>query len=289
MKIWRGVAIGVVAAALTTSAVIARMVDLAEQQQELAAQIAWTDRLADAAERRGLWLHAQVEAAEQAAPVIAALAASRPAFDDVIAQAAAALTSAQGKADVDAARAAIHAAQSAVLAERKNPATVATATATVSAIVASLNGDAAAFDAATAGSTHAGGAGGGPGASGFDRVRRALDRVGGAGVPLYESGGCAGGDAPACANSEGYIKYRADLADWPEDRLLWAMAHELAHIHQFRVWGDLSASDAYAQLFSDDPEFLANCMAAVRGYPGSVGCDSVQQGWAASIWVGVVG
>lgn len=120
------------------------------------------------------------------------------------------------------------------------------------------------------------------------RVRAALDLVGGADVGLVESASCAGGTAAACANSDGYIKYRADVATWSDSRLNWAMAHELAHIHQFRVWGALNDSGAYQDMFGGDPEFLANCMAVVRGYAGSVGCDAEQQTWASGIWVGVV-
>lgn len=125
-------------------------------------------------------------------------------------------------------------------------------------------------------------------ADGHARVREALDLVGGEGVGLEQSSSCAGGTAAACANSNGYIKYRADVATWSDSRLNWAMAHELAHIHQFRVWGTLNESSAYQEMFGGDPEFLANCMAVVRGYAGSVGCDSEQQAWASGIWVGVV-
>ncbi len=126
------------------------------------------------------------------------------------------------------------------------------------------------------------------GADGYARVRAALDLVGGGDVGLEESSSCAGGTAAACANSNGYIKYRSDVASWSESRLNWAMAHELAHIHQFRVWGALNDSDGYHRLFGGDPEFLANCMALVRGYAGTVGCDADQQVWASAIWVGVV-
>ena len=124
--------------------------------------------------------------------------------------------------------------------------------------------------------------------SGYARVRAALDLVGGGDVGLEESASCAGGTAAACANSNGYIKYRSDVATWSDDRLNWAMAHELAHIHQFRVWGALNDSDGYHSLFGGDPEFLANCMALVRGYAGTVGCDADQQAWASAIWVGTV-
>ncbi|MGF6824716.1 hypothetical protein M2317_003649 [Microbacterium sp. ZKA21] len=126
------------------------------------------------------------------------------------------------------------------------------------------------------------------GVDGYARVRAALDLVGGGDVGLEESSSCAGGTAAACANSNGYIKYRSDVATWSDDRLNWAMAHELAHIHQFQVWGALNDSDGYHRLFGGDPEFLANCMALVRGYAGAVGCDADQQAWASAIWVGAV-
>ncbi|MFB7251152.1 hypothetical protein [Microbacterium sp. NPDC056234] len=123
---------------------------------------------------------------------------------------------------------------------------------------------------------------------GHSRVRAALDLVGGEDVGLEASSSCAGGTAAACANSDGYIKYSAEVATWSDSRLQWAMAHELAHIHQFRVWGALNDSGAYQELFGGDPELLANCMALVRGYAGAVGCDSDQQAWASGVWVGVV-
>ncbi|HWV48886.1 MAG TPA: hypothetical protein VN035_05460, partial [Microbacterium sp.] len=126
------------------------------------------------------------------------------------------------------------------------------------------------------------------GGDGYARVRAALDLVGGGDVGLEESSSCAGGTAAACANSNGYIKYRSDVATWSESRLNWAMAHELAHIHQFHVWGALNDSAGYHRLFGGDPEFLANCMALVRGYAGEVGCDADQQAWASAIWVGAV-
>ncbi len=67
------------------------------------------------------------------------------------------------------------------------------------------------------------------------------------------------------------------------------MAHELAHIHQFRVWGALQASPGYAALYGGSIELLANCMAAQRGYPsGSVSCSGAQLDFGAAIWHGYV-
>lgn len=211
----------------------------------------------------------------------------RGAFVTELAGLQTALTSAEGKVDTAAHRAAVQSAQRAVLAERKDPAVVVAATATVHALIDKVGQDVSVWEAAQYAAP------GGPawsssGPDGYARVRAALDTVGGAGVGLYESASCAGGSAAACANSNGYIKYRADIARWSTERLNWAMAHELAHIYQFRVWGALTSSDTYRSMFGGDPEFLANCMAVVRGYPGSVGCDSDQQAWASGIWVGAV-
>lgn len=211
----------------------------------------------------------------------------RAAFVTELAGLQTALTSAEGKVDTAAHRAAVQSAQQAVLAERKDPAVVVAATATVHALIDKVGQDVSVWEAAQYAAP------GGPawsssGPDGYARVRAALDTVGGAGVGLYESASCAGGSAAACANSNGYIKYRADIARWSTERLNWAMAHELAHIYQFRVWGALTSSDTYRSMFGGDPEFLANCMAVVRGYPGSVGCDSDQQAWASGIWVGAV-
>ncbi|MER7447401.1 hypothetical protein [Microbacterium foliorum] len=211
----------------------------------------------------------------------------RSAFVAELAGLQTALTSAEGKVDTAAHRAAVQSAQQAVLAERKDPAVVVAATATVHALIDKVGQDVSVWEAAQYAAP------GGPawsssGPDGYARVRAALDTVGGGGVGLYESASCAGGSAAACANSNGYIKYRADIAQWSTERLNWAMAHELAHIYQFRVWGALTASDTYQSMFGGDPEFLANCMAVVRGYPGSVGCDGDQQAWASGIWVGAV-
>jgi len=218
-----------------------------------------------------------------------AVLAVRGDFVSEIAALSDALDNADGNIDTTAHRAAAIAAQDTVLAERDDPVTVTNATATIHALTAKVNDELGTWEAAQRQVTTAGTPSGSSGGSGgYARVRAALDRVGGGGVGLYESASCAGGSAPACANSDGYIKYRSDVAGWEESRLNWAMAHELGHIYQFRVWGALNASSAYHSLFGGDPEFLANCMALVRGYAGSVGCNGDQQVWASAIWVGSV-
>ena len=260
---------------------------------ERAAAIVELTALADTtgtALQRTDYLLGAVESAEDDTADRAAVLAERPAFLAEVAALSTALAQATDKVDAAAHLAAARSAQQTVLAEYADPQVVTNATATVHALTEKVSDEVAAWEAArtvrTAGP-------GGPaytssGPDGYARVRAALDRVGGAGVGLYESSSCAGGNAPACANSNGYIKYRADIAGWSEGRLNWAMAHELAHIYQFQVWETLNASGSYASMFGGDPEFLANCMAVVRGYPGNQGCNGDQQAWASGLWVGAV-
>lgn len=286
----RGLAVGIVTVLLLGGGIFARTQalesDRAEAVGELRALIA---RASEAAARTDD-LTAAVSQAEVDTLDRAAVLAQRAAFVSEVTTLAAAIEGAKGKVDTTTQRETALAAQQSVLAEHRDPEVVATATATVHALTVSIGEGVAAWQAAQAAQS----AGpGGPawsesGPDGYARVRAALDRVGGGGVGLYESASCAGGSAPACANSSGYIKYRADVAGWSEGRLLWAMAHELGHIYQFQVWGAMNSSGAYQSLFGGDPEFLANCMALVRGYPGSVGCDGDQQAWASGIWVGAV-
>lgn len=239
--------------------------------------------------QRSDYLAGAIDTAEDDIEDRAAVLEVRPAFVSAISALSTALAGAEGKVDTTADRASAMSAQQSVLAERSDPAVVTNATATITALTAKITGDVATWQAAQ----QARPGPGGPlwassGQDGYARVRAALDRVGGAGVGLYESTSCAGGSAAACANSNGYIKYSAAIVGWSTDRLNWAMAHELAHIYQFQVWGTLNASGTYASMFGGDPEFLANCMAVVRGFPGAVGCNGDQQVWASGIWVGAV-
>lgn len=286
----RGIAVAVVTALVLGGGVFTRMQALESARAEATAELsALVERASDAAERTAD-LSAAVSQAERDTADRAAVLALRPAFVAEVTTLAAAIDGAKGKIDTTTQREAAIAAQQSVLGAYDDPDTVTAATAAVHALTISIGEGVAAWQAAQA--VQSAGPGGPAwsesGPDGYARVRAALDRVGGGGVGLYESASCAGGSAPACANSAGYIKYRADVAGWSEGRLLWAMAHELAHIHQFRVWGAMTSSGAYHSMFGGDPEFLANCMAVVRGYPGSVGCDGDQQAWASGIWVGAV-
>lgn len=285
----RSIAVATAAAILVGVSLIDRSLTLDAQRADAAADLIAVSQRADAAAARTVFLEGAVDRAEDDTTDRAAVLEVRPAFLVEIAALTAALEDADGTVDTTAHRASALDAQRIVLAERSDPAVVVAATAAVHALTERVGEEVAGWRAAQAARPERGGPAwstGGP--DGFARVRAALDQVGGAGVGLYESSSCAGGTAPACANSGGYIKYRADIAGWSTSRLQWAMAHELAHIYQFQVWGSLNASEAYRSLFRGDPEFLANCMALVRGYPGDVGCDADQQAWASGIWVGAV-
>lgn len=286
----RLLAVTVASAVLLGAGIIARADGLDQQRADAIAELRDLAFQAHSAAQRTDYLVGAVERAEQDAADRAAVLEVRPAFLVELAGLVTALERADGRVDTATHRASALSTQETVLAEKANPDTVRAATATIHAITEKVGSEVAGWEAAQAART----AGpGGPawatsGPDGYARVRAALDRVGGGGVGLYESSSCAGGNAPACANSNGYIKYRADIANWSDGRLNWAMAHELAHIYQFRVWGALNSSSAYGSMFGGDPEFLANCMAVVRGYPGSVGCNGDQQAWASGIWVGAV-
>lgn len=283
----RALSVTMVAALLLAAGVVGRAVALDEQRATAMAELQVLAESTRTAQMRTAHLEGSIEIAEKDTAARAAVLEVRPAFLAEISALSTAIARADGKVDTAAHRASALSAQEAVLAERKDPAVVVAATATAHALITRIGTDVTTWEAAQYAAP------GGPawsssGPDGFARVRAALDTVGGAGVGLYESASCAGGTAPACANSDGYIKYRADIANWDAGRLNWAMAHELAHIYQFRVWGALNSSASYQSMFGGDPEFLANCMAVVRGYPGSVGCDGDQQAWASGVWVGAV-
>lgn len=291
MMLRRALAVVLSAALVGGGGIVARAVALEEDRARLVTEVTRLEADIAAQRARADALEGEIAGQQQIQAEANAVLAVRPAFVEELGRLTGALQEAEGKVDVSAHRAAALAAQEAVIAERRDPDAVTRATAQVRALVAKVTGEVEAWQRAQARGPAVVSAPGtaNAGSGGYARVRAALDRVGGAGVGLYESASCAGGSAPACANSDGYIKYRADVASWDDGRLNWAMAHELAHIYQFRVWGALNASGAYASLFGGDPELLANCMAAVRGYAGSVGCTGDQRAWGSGVWVGAVG
>lgn len=231
---------------------------------------------------------------------------ARAGFVTALGGASSALAAAAGKVDTTAQRDSIHLLQDAVQLERTDPATVIEATNTVVATTTVVTNAVAAYDAeqrrleeerARAASRSSGsrsGAATGPRlastGSAYDRVRAALDRVGGGGVPLEQyDGACGSVQAAACALPSGVIRFTPGLAGWSEGRLHWAMAHELAHIRQFGIWGSIMNSAGYSSLFGGNIELLANCMAAQRGYgSANVSCSGAQLQWAGAIWTGGV-
>lgn len=283
----RVLSVTMVAAVMLAAGVVGRAVALEDDRADAIAELQSLAQSTRAAQMRTDHLDGSITIAEKDTAARSAVLDVRPAFVDEVAALGAALEGADGKIDTSAHRASAISAQQAVLDERRDPATVIAATATVHALIDKVGQDIGSWETAQY-AAPSGPAWSSSGPDGFARVRAALDRVGGVGVGLYESASCAGGIASACANSSGYIKYSADIVGWSADRLNWAMAHELAHIYQFRVWGALTSSDAYYSAFGGDAELLANCMAVVRGYPGPVGCDGDQQAWASGIWVGAV-
>ena len=141
----------------------------------------------------------------------------------------------------------------------------------------------------SSGGSSGGNSGGGvPSGDWFAQMRSILDSVGGGGVPLKQFGesGCGGISEYACTWSTGTIVVGPAIANWSYSRKQWAMAHELAHVYQFRVWDTLVASGSYGSLFGGNPETLANCMAAVKGYYSS--CSGSQMDFSRSIWNGSV-
>lgn len=273
------------------------------QRTEISADIrAATELHADLEERlaaaatAGAELQSEFAALRAETATYDALLAARKTFTDAVAAVDKALASADGKVDTSAERASILALQETVLAERADPKTVTDAATSVGGVIEKVGTAVAEYDAEQArraalalvwrgGASSTAPAAAATDGSGYARVRAALDRVGGGGVPLEEFGGaCAGTNAPACA-SPGIIRYRADVATWSNARLNWVMAHELAHIYQYSVWGALNSSGGYGSLFGRNIEYLANCMAAARGYPSSnVSCSGEQLAWAGALW-----
>ncbi|MDN3496799.1 hypothetical protein QL996_12735 [Planococcus sp. APC 4015] len=218
----------------------------------------------------------------------------------------AAFGSASGKVDTAARRAEVLELQQEVLTERTDPTIVTDAAATADGVAQAVTASVADFDreqariaaeraAAAAAASRpprvwsGSSAAAGPVSGGYDRVRAALDRVGGGHVRLEEfAGACGGGTAAACA-SPGVIRFTPGLASWSDARLHWAMTHELAHTYQFPIWGALVSSNGYSSLFGGNIELLANCMAAQRGYgSANVSCSGAQLQWAGAIWTGGV-
>lgn len=294
----RAITVLVVAVALVALSAFVRVSDLTAQMADARDASAGLEVRLEAAQGRGADLDTVRAELADAHETLGAVIDARPGFLEAVAAFAAAEQSASGKVDVTEAHADVLAQQAVVLAERDDPEGVAEAARTVRAEAAAVVRSVEEFDAeqariaalrASEGAGMSSGVSAPGSVSGYARVRAALDRVGGAHVPLQEyAGACGGVTADACAMRSGEIRFTAAVAGWSDGRLHWAMAHELAHIHQFAVWGAMTASPTYAALFGGDPELLANCMAQQRGFGGGVSCSGEQLAWSAGIWAGSV-
>ena len=251
---------------------------------------------------------------EATAAVGAQLVEARTPFIAAIGSFSTALAGAKGKVDASSHLTRVTAAQALVLAERDRPDAVAAATTAVTAATGEVNTAVKAYDdeqrriaeaaaaaaaasrsrgasggwsgGASVASTGGGGGGGNSGGNAVDRARAALNQVGGGHVPVRAyDGNCQGRYADACSLSSGYIAVAPAIGSYSQGRLLWAMAHELAHQYQFGAWGALQRSGTFSALFGGNFEKLANCMAAARGYgSGNVSCSGEQLNFAGGVW-----
>lgn len=273
---------------LFLAAVVASVDSGAQEVASARGEVVVLEGEAAAAAQEVARLRADLADAQERTADLDALLSARGGFLAAVDAAAQSFDAADGKVSVTAARDDLLVLQERVLAERDDRRVIDAAASRAKVIIADVDEAVADYDAAHP--TVIVPPGGAAGSESYQRVRRALDHVGGAGIPLHEfAGACAGGTALACSNSNGFISFRPELASWGDARLNWAMAHELAHMHQFRVWGALNGSGAFGKLYGHSYEYLANCMAQARGYPGGVvSCSAVQLTWAAAIWAGRV-
>lgn len=293
----RGVGILIVTALAVGGFVMAKRSDLEREFMEAQAVTVTLESELAAAEQNGARADDRLADARETTSTYALLLRERAEFVSALKGVSAAFASAEGKVDTKAERAKVIALQEDVLDEREDASVIVDAVKDVGAVAASVNSEVAAYDEeqrrlalAQAGGFEGSASAGTLANGGYGRVRAALDTVGGSGVALQEySGACGGVTAAACASPSGVILYTNAIAGWSSGRLHWVMAHELAHIRQFRVWNTLVSSAGYASLFGGDIELLANCMAQQRGYPsGNVWCSGAQLTWAGAVWGGVV-
>lgn len=290
---------------LTGSALAERSAVLDDLHAAHSASAELEEHLSDAAEAAGAFGDLRAERADESARYSRLLDA-RSVFLTAIGGASAAFGSASGKVDTTAHRAEVMRLQESVHAERSDSSVVILAAGAVDQTAATVRTAVVAYDAeqqrlaeeraaAAARSSNRGPrVATGPrlpsSGEGYERVRAALNTVGGSGVALEQyEGACGTVSAAACARPSGVIQFTAGLATWSSGRLHWAMAHELAHIRQFAVWGALTRSAGYSSLFGGNIELLANCMALQRGYgSGNTSCSGAQLDWSAAIWNGYV-
>lgn len=192
----RMLAVAVVSAMLLCAGIAGRAAGLDQERADAVAELRALAAQSHSAAQRTDYLEGAVDRAEQDAVDRAAVLELRPAFVAELAALTAALGGAEGKVDTATHRASALSTQQTVLAEKTDPATVTAATATINALTAKVGSEVASWDAVQL--AQYAGPDGPPwatsGPDGYARVRTALDRVGGAGVGLYESSSCAAWD-----------------------------------------------------------------------------------------------
>ncbi|HAQ59680.1 MAG TPA: hypothetical protein DCR63_04405 [Microbacterium sp.] len=292
-------------AALTIGLGTAKVIELDNAAAERESRVlALETRITDAGASVAA-LRAAIDEEDAEASTLAEATTARMSFVEAIGALRTALESATDKVDVASQRQAALDAQATVAADPATPATYVGATAAVQRATSEVDAKIRAYEAEqrrkaaeaaarshSAPITRGGGSapGGSTGGGWLAEMRSILTNVGGGGYALVEyDGNCGGVTAPACASSTGTIMVSSAVADWPYVTKVWGMTHELAHQYQFRVWKQMTASPSYQTLFNNNPELLANCMAATRGATqASGGCGPAQLGWAAGIWQGIV-
>lgn len=247
-----------------------------------------------------------------------AVLSQRPAFVAAVANADAALRSANGKVEVGAQRKKVIAAQNAVLAEKADAAVVTAQTKAVAGVAGQVSAEVKSYDqrvaaeaaaraaqsatrsaakghrsssARTSQTTRPSNQSNSSSGNWFADIRQRLNAVGGGHIKLTQySGSCSGRFAVACSARGGNIFVHPDIAKMSSSRKNWAMVHELAHQYHFLKWDAVNSSSGYRQLFRSNPEVLANCMASARGYSNhGHRCSKDMVSWASGVWSGRIG
>mgnify|MGYP003584064174 CR=1 FL=1 len=317
----------IAAAAFTGSHAIAGISPLDTQVQTLTAQKASAEASLETTVAHRNAAVAKLDETTAAHTTRQSVLDARPAFLEAVKGTDASFQSAAGKVDASAQRAAVIAAQQAVLAERADPAVIAAQTEAVKAAGVDVAAQVKAYDdriaaekaarakasqpkspqkqtgsaprsntsRGTTGGGSSGGntnSGGGSSVNWLDDLRGRLNSMGGGWTNLIEYDGyCGNKNAAGCSWWNGTIGVTSAVASWTSSRKNWLMAHELAHQHHFKVWDAVAASPGYQQLFGSSAELLADCMASARGYTDhsrAGQCTADRINWARGIWSGQI-
>lgn len=122
-------------------------------------------------------------------------------------------------------------------------------------------------------------------------ARIALNIMGGADIRLGAADRvCESPDAAACAYSSNIILIANDYTDANYDLLYNLLMHEYAHQVQFKHHETMQTSDGFVNLFNNDMEWMADCMAAAKlsnyisGYGNT--CSDEQVSYGEQAWNG---